>query len=464
MNSLVTEQDTRDLASRIKGTVALSGSQQFKEAVYTWNCWIQHEPDFVVCIADAEDAQVAFAFAAERKIPVAVQSSGHGAVMKIEGGMLISTRHLQKLHIDPNTKMATVGGGVNWGQVVAAGAVHGLAGVSGSSFDVGVVGYCIGGGMSIIGRKFGWGADRIRSIEIVTPDAKLRHLSPDSEPELFWAVCGGGGNFGVVTEIALELVELKSVYGGSIFYDGQDATHIFNHYFAWTKNLPDEMCSSVAMIWMPPTPNVPEPIRGKVVVSLRVCYVGEDDEGKKLLAPMRALQPVLMDEIRDIAWTEAESIYMDPKDPIPFQQRGALFNDISPDVVDILLHCVRPEARIPMMLLDIRHLGGAFRKRSAAGNSVCGRDASYMLNAVALSTPETEAAADFGLDQVIETLGPWSIGNAFVNSHGKPVTEERRSLCWEKDTYRKICAMVNETDPYRLIRYGFAVGREDRAA
>lgn len=460
MTAWINAKNFAQLGVQIEGCVSLPGSRDYQEAIYTWNAWVQHRPDFVVSIANAKDAQAAFRFAAEHNIPVAVQSAGHGAAMSIEGGMLISTRRLTNLTLDIETRMATVGAGVKWGDVAEAGARYGLAGLAGSSSDVGVVGYTLGGGMSIIGRKFGWAADRIKSIEIVTPNAELRRLTADQDSELFWGACGGAGNFGVVTEITFELVELKTVYGGCIFYDAKDASVMFNAFFQWTKDLPDEMCASVAMSWMPQTPDLPEPLRGKTVASLRVCYIGDAAEGEKLIEPLRSVAPALIDTVAEIPWTAADSIYMDPKHPIPFQQRGALFREVNSQTVDMILSAVRAEAEIPMLLLDIRHLGGVFRNTIGAGNAICGRDAAYMLNAVALSTPDISAAATAGLNQIIAAIAPWCTGRSLVNSTGNPTTEESRALCWEEDTYDKICELVTKVDPRGLIRYGFAIGRE----
>lgn len=459
MTTKVDSKHLAELEAQLTGSLSLPQAPEYQEAIYTWNAWIRHKPDFVVSIANAADAQTAFRFAAKHCIPVAVQSAGHGAVMAIDGGMLISTRHLKKLGVDPGTRTATVGAGVKWSEVIRAAAPYGLAGASGSASDVGVVGYTLGGGMSIIGRKFGWGADRVKSVEIVTPDARLRRLDADTEPDLFSAVCGGAGNFGVVTEITFELVQLSTVYAGGIFYDGTHALSVMNKYLEWAKELPDEMCSAIALIWMPPTPDVPEPLRGKPVINMRVCYVGDATEGEKLLAPMRKVAPALIDSVSTIPWTAYDSIYMDPKDPIPFQQRGALFREVSGETIDALLKIAGPDTKIPMIILDLRHLGGAFCRGPAAGNAVCGRDASYMLSVVALSTPDTAEAARHGIDGIIEAVAPWCTGRIFVNSAGLPSDEANRARSWEEGTYRKIVSLVKEVDPHGLIQYGFAVGR-----
>jgi len=448
-----------ELEAELAGRLLLPGMAEYHRATYTWNAAIQHKPSLIVAVADTSDVQAAFRYAAVHDLPVGVNSAGHGAVAPIDDGILISTQGLKKLVIDPVNRTATVGAGVKWSEVLNAAAPHGLAGLSGSSSDVGVIGYTVGGGMPVMGRKFGFAADRVKSFELVTPDAHVVRVDADNEPELFWAQCGGSGNFGVVTEMTFELVELGSVYAGGIFYDGEYASTVMHKYVAWAESQPEEMCTSIAIIWMPPSPDVPEILRGKPVMHLRIAYAGDAAEGERLIAPMREAAPALMDEVSEISYADSDLIHRDPKQPVPFHHRGTLFREVNGDTVDALLKICGPDTKIPMILWELRPLGGAFRRGPIAGNAVGGRDAAYGISVVGLCIPETAQAVEAGLNDVIDALEPWSTGKTAINLHGVIGDETDRARAWDDATYQRLVALVRATDTGGRLRFGHIVGR-----
>lgn len=235
--------------------------------------------------------QAALRYAAAHGLPVGVQATGHGATAPLDAGVLISTRRLDGLAVDPIARTATVGAGVRWRDVIAAAAVHGLAPLSGSSSDVSAVGYTLGGGLPVMGRTFGFAADRVRALDVVTADASLHHVDAANEPELFWGLCGGKGNLGIVTAMTIELVEVATVYGGGVFYPAAHIPAVLHAYPAWAATLPEQTSSSVAILRLPPVPQIPEPLRGQTVAHLRVCHVGDSTSGERLVAPMRAVHP-----------------------------------------------------------------------------------------------------------------------------------------------------------------------------
>lgn len=447
------------LEAELTGPLFLPGMAEYNDATYTWNAAIQHKPALIVGVADTSDVQAAFRYAAAHDLPVGVNSAGHGAVAPIDDGMLISTQRLKKLVIDPERRTATVGAGVKWREVLNAAAPYGLAGLSGSSSDVGVIGYTVGGGMPVMGRKFGFAADRVKSFELVTPDARVVHVDAENEPELFWGQCGGSGNFGVVTEMTFELVELPSIYAGGIFYDGEHASTVMHKYVAWAESQPEEMCTSIAIIWMPPSPDVPEPLRGKPVMHLRIAYAGDAAEGERLIAPMREVAPALMDEVSEISYADSDLIHRDPKQPVPFHHRGTLFREVNGDTVDALLKTCGPDTKIPMILWELRPLGGAFCRAPRAGNAVGGRDAVYGISIVGLCTPQTAQAAAEGLDIVIDALEPWSTGRTAINLHGAIGDEADRARAWDDATYQRLVALVQKADTGSRLRYGHVIGR-----
>ncbi|MBW0106702.1 FAD-binding protein, partial [Pseudonocardia sp. KRD291] len=197
--------ELRALAHGMHGPVWLPGDDGFDAEIAASSATVVHRPHAVVGARDADDVAAVVRFAAERSLPVAVQATGHGAVAPVRGGLLVSTRRMRELAVDPGARTVRAGAGVVWSEVIAAAARHGLAPLCGSAPGVGVVGYTLGGGLSPVARSFGYTADHVRAVQIVTADGRVRWADAGHEPELFWAVRGGKGNFGVVTTIVLDL-------------------------------------------------------------------------------------------------------------------------------------------------------------------------------------------------------------------------------------------------------------------
>lgn len=459
LSGCVTTVRARGQEPVLQGVLARPGSEEYRQATYAWNASVRHSPPLVVIANGAEDVAAAFRYAAANGLPVGVNSAGHGAVASIDRGILVSTQRLKKIEIDPVTRLATVGAGVKWGEALEAAQPYGLLGLGGSSPDVGVVGYTVGGGMPIMGRKFGFAADRVKSFEVVTPDGVIRHVDAASEPDLFWGLCGGSGNLGIVTEMTFEMIHMPSIYGGGIFYDGRDASAVMHRYVAWAESLPEEMCTSIAIIWMPDSEDVPPPMRGKPVTHLRIAYAGTRAEGEPLLAPMRAVAPALLDAVADMPYAHSGSIHRDPHLPIPFYHSGVLFREVNGDTVDALLGACGPDTNIPMILWELRQLGGGFARGPAAGNAVGGRDAAWGISIVGLNTPQTAAAVAEGLGRVVRALAPWSTGGTAINLHGMIGNEADRARAWDDATYQRLVTLVHRYDPKGLMRFGHVVGR-----
>lgn len=214
---MLVNDDIHTLSMAVSGIVAAPDSPGFAEETFAYNAATVHRPDVVLGAADAQDVAAGVRWAAERRLPVSVQSTGHGADSAVDGGLLINTRRLQELRIDPVERTARVGAGVKWRSVLEASVPHGLIGLHGSSTDVGVVGYTVGGGLPVLGRAHGFAADHVRSMEVVTADGALRRIDAEAEAELFALMCGGKGNFGIVTalEFSLSFRWASSMAGGS---------------------------------------------------------------------------------------------------------------------------------------------------------------------------------------------------------------------------------------------------------
>lgn len=348
------------LAAVVTGPVLMPGDEGFTEECAGFNLLVEHRPAVVVGAVDAFDVQAAVRFAVANRLPVAVHCTGHQPFTDVAGGVLITTGRMATVDIDPVHKLARVGGGALWGQVVSAAAAYGLAALNGSSPTVGVVGYTLGGGFSpILGRTYGWAADHVRAIELVTADGMLRRVTQFSDPELFWAVRGGKSNFGVVTALEFDLFEVTRFYGGSLLYDGKHTASVLHAYREVVARAPKELNSSVALLRMPPLESVPKPLRGKLMVQVRIAHLGSAEEGAELVAPLRMAAPPIEDTLADMPYVDNAAVHQDPVEPMPYRERSVLLSTLTGDLVDLIVRLVGPDSGAEPTIFEIRHLAGA---------------------------------------------------------------------------------------------------------
>jgi hypothetical protein len=449
--------DVDDLRSSVRGPVYAAGDDGMAAEVATWNVAVQHTPAIAVGATCAADLQAAVSWAVAHDLKVAVQATGHGPVRNAAGSLMITTRRMQGVAIDPDRRIARVQAGVKWHRVLEAAAEYGLAGLCGSSSDVGVVGYSLGGGMGSLGRKHGFAADHITALEIVTADGRLRRASADSEPELFWAVRGGKGNLGIVTALEIELVSVESLYGGGIFFAGADAASVLHAFREWAPTLPEEVSTSVAILRMPPMEELPPPLRGQTVVHLRYAYSGTDfEEGERLLAPMKATGTILLGFVGPILTTEMDSIHMDPVDPLPAWEKGMLLAELSADTVDTLLAAAGPEVEIPLIMVEIRLMGGALARQPEVPNAVAGREGAYSVLVLGPGIPELARVVPAVGKGVLGALMPWAAPGVLTNFLGDVTGPDEVLNAWPADAQRRLKDLKRAIDPAGIFSFGHA--------
>ncbi|MFG2038051.1 FAD-binding oxidoreductase [Dactylosporangium sp. NPDC048998] len=437
----------------LAGPVFFPGDEGYAAEVASWNVATTHEPLAVVGATSAQDVAAAVRWAGTHGLPVAVQSTGHGAVRPATGCVLITTGRMNEVSVDPVARTARAAAGVRWSQVIEAAAAHGLAPLNGSASHVGVVGYTLGGGAGPLGRKYGFAADHVRSIEIVTADGALRTIDADHEADLFWAVRGGKGNFGIATAIEFDLFEVAGLFGGGIYFPGSHAAEVLHAYRAWTAGLPEEMSTSVALLRLPPLPELPEPLRGAFVAHLRVAYLGTPEDGDAMLAPMRAAAPALIDDVSWLPYTAIDSVHRDPVDPVPSRERGVLLGELTERTVDHVLEVAGPKVDVPLIMVEVRHLGGAFARTPATPNAVSGRGAEFSLFALGLGVPELAPVVDAVTDQVlaVETV-PGGLMN--FSGHAGP---EALLANWAPADRDRLLRTKRSYDPTNVFSSGQAI-------
>ena len=398
------------------------------------------EPDLAVSATCEADVVAAVAYAAEHDLPVGVRATGHGPIPDVRGGVLIDTRALRSVRIEGRS--AVLGAGTTWTDVLARCAPLGLAPLCGSAPDVGAVSYSLGGGLGPLGRAHGWAADHVRRLRLVTADGTVLAVDPSSEPDLFWALRGGGGNFGVVTELETELVRVEQLYGGGLFLPGECAGDLLAAFGRATAEAPDALTLSMAFVTFPPV--APEPLRGRFLAHLRVAYLGDPREAEALLAPLRAVAEPVLDTVRPLGIDEIGTIHADPVAPMPVSCGGAILPTWDDAAITVLLDDVGP--RTPHMT-ELRHLGGALAR--PAQNAVGHRDTAYSVFTSAYPGGAPEAQTAF-----YQRLEPWSGGRSLYNFTAHPDnTPADASGAFEPAILDRLRTVKKEWDPQDRFRF-----------
>ena len=446
------------LRRQLAGPVFGPDDPGYDAEIAAWNLMTTHRPPIVVGAACAEDVAAAVRYAIAHDLSVAVQATGHGASFPVNDGILITTKRMAHVSVDVQRGVARVEAGAKWAHVVAATAPYGLAPLLGSTSDVGAVGYTLGGGMGPLGRKYGFAADRVRSLEIVTGDGKLRTISADSEACLFWGLRGGKGNFGVVTAMEIDLVLQPRIYGGAIFYAAADAARVLHKWSEWVESVPEEMTSSVALLRLPDEEFIPEPVRGKLTLHVRIAYTGEACVGEKLVEPLRAVATPVIDMVRDMPFTESDSIHMDPVDPMPSWHDGRLLGSFPAEAVDALLATAGPDVDVPLVFAEVRHMGGALARQPLVANAVSGRDAAFSLFVLGPGMPGVVDAVQAAGARVIQALAPWHTSGRLFNFLG--TTDKGPAAVasvYPPEVAARLLELKDRFDPHNLFRHGHAL-------
>ena len=440
------------LARRVTGPVLTPRDEQYDVERAGSQTARSHRPAILVGATGAADVRQAVEFAGRHGLAVAVQGTGHAlAAVAAEGGVLINTSRMTGVRVNAQARTAWVEAGVRWNQVIQEAAPAGLTPLAGSAPGVGAVSYTLGGGLGLLSRRYGYAADHVRSIDVVTADGRLRQVTATSNPDLFWALRGGRDNFGVVTGIEIDLMPVPTLYGGGLFFDFASAREVFATYVRWSAGMPDEMTSSVAVIAFPDAPVLPPPLRGRHVVHVRVAYSADDlSAGKELVAPLRALNP-FNDTVRELPCTEVGTIHNDPPVPGAFESVTALLGELDADAVGAVLDLVGPHAPVPHVV-ELRHLGGRLARPADVANAVGNRDAQYLLNVV--SRLERADITDIrpAHARLLEAIAPWSTGGrALTFLNGERDTRHVRSA-YDPEDWRRLTEIKAVYDPRNIFR------------
>jgi len=403
--------DPDPLRQALSGDVVAQGEAGWDSARQAWNLTADQRPPLVVLAESTDDIATTVRFAAANGLRVAPQSTGHGATSMggLDGTILLKTSRLTGVSVDPAARTATVQAGALWRDVVAPAAEHGLVGLHGMSGAVGVAGYVLGGGIGWLTRRHGFASTHVRSFEVIGADGEARRIDDASDPELFWALRGGGGRPVIVTSFELGLFELREAYAGAVIWPIEEAEAVVGAWREWIATVPNELTSTLKLVRYPPLPAVAAELRGRAVVAVTSAFTGGAARGAELLAPLRALATPYMDTVATVSGAGLADVAGDPTNPTPALGHAALLDRFGPAEADAVLELAGPGVDTPLVSVEIRHLGGALRDPDPDPGAAGTLDAEGLLYSTApVTSPQAEAAILAAQREVAERTAPFS--------------------------------------------------------
>ncbi|WP_440101700.1 FAD-binding oxidoreductase [Streptosporangium sp. H16] len=436
------------LRETLDGVLVCPSSPGWDAARAAWQLAVDQRPVAVVRAASVRDVVATVEAAARLGLRVAPQATGHNAAPlgPLDGTILLRTSAMRGVTIDAERQIARVEAGALWADVTAAASAHGLTGLAGTAPDVGVVGYTLGGGLSWFARLYGLAANHVLSADIVTADGELRTIDATRDAALFWAIRGGGGSFGVVTALEFRLFPITQVHAGTLLWPIERAAEVLGAWREWVRSVPETVTSMGRLLWFPPIPQIPEPLRGRSFVAVQAACLLDPTVADPLFAPLRALGPEL-DTVSPTPITELGAMHMDPQEPTPIAGDGFQLAEFSPAALEALLRVVGPQADVPLLTVELRHLGGALAPGRPGGGAVSGMDAAFAVFSTGI-VPDAgvEAAAHAVLDEMSDALAPWKAETAFRN-----FTERSGPRFDRLETHIRLQRIKADYDPTDLI-------------
>lgn len=425
-------------------TYLTSSEDGYDALLAGFNTAYPQTPDAVVAVSTPDEVLEALAHARSLGLPVRVLATGHGTHGPLTTGLVLNVAGLSSVTIDPVARTATVGGGTRWAAVVDAAAPHGLAPITGSSPNVGVAGYLAGGGLGPLARSHGYSSDWVRGFTLATAAGEILTVTEDENAELFWALRGGKGGFGVVLDVTVELVPLPSLYAGALVFAEEHIEQVLRGWAAWTGDAPSDVTTSILIAGFPPIEQIPEPFRGRRLLMLRFAYPGDVSRGEELAAPLRALAPVYLDGVRPLPLTDVGLIHNDPSDPGPGWGVGGLLTSVGGGFADAILGVVGPGSRSPFLGVEVRHIGAATRTDVPSGSAVGGRHSNYAFHVLGAPDPSLfEAVLPAAGAAFIASIGEWIAPETNANF----ADAESIVAAWPADVAARLESIRAAVDP-----------------
>ncbi len=432
---------------------------RWDDARQAWNLAVDQRPAVVALPTSVDDVIAAVAYARERDLEVAVQGTGHGASPgSLAGTLLINMRNLRGVEIDVDGQRARVEAGAWWEDVAGPANAAGLTALHGSSPNVGVVGYTLGGGIGWLSRKHGLSSESVLAVELVTADGALVRADAMQNTDLFWALRGGGGGLGVVVAVEIALYRVDALVAGMLVWPWEQAASVLGRYVEWAESAPDEVTASARLLQIPPLPDIPEAFRGRRLVVIDGAVLGTEDEAAAILAPLRELEPE-MDTFGAVDPSALLHLHMDPEGPMPGIGGGMSLGALDAEAVAALLEVAGPGSDSPLIAVELRQLGGALSRKvpgAGAQGALQGSFAFFAVGApMGLGVAEAIVAR---VDALKAVLAPWDSGGTFLN-----FADARKTLADAigEDGVVRLRAIRETIDPAGVFRPGRSLATEE---
>jgi FAD/FMN-containing dehydrogenase len=433
----------------IRGRIATADDPDWDEARQAWNLAADQRPSAVAFVEGAEDVSNVARFASERGLRVAAQGTGHGAAAlgSLDDVILIKTERMRAVEVEDGRARVEAGA---WAADVAEGAAkHGRSFLPGTSPNVGVIGYTLGGGLSWFGRKYGWACNRVSAIELVAADGEARTVDATTHPDLFWALRGGGGGYAIVTALHVELVPVTEAYAGALLFPPELAAEGIRAYRDWTAAAPEEAGSMVRALDLPPIPDIPEPLRGRKWLAITAACIGSREEGETTIAPLREIGEPVVDSFDQVPVPALSRIAMDPEPPVPALGHHRLLAELPDDAIDAFIDIAGPDAGSPLLLAELRHLGGALRRPAENGGALDKLDGDFvMLGIGMLMDPALREPITSALDRLADAMNPWAAEGGYFNYAERPCEVD---AILPADTCKRLAQVKRNWDPDDLF-------------
>lgn len=436
--------DAAVLRRQVRGEVVMPGDGNYDQARKVWNGMIDRRPGAIVYCAGSEDVIAAVNFARSRSLLVAVRSGGHniGGASVCDGGLVIDLSRMKHVEVDPVKRVVRAQAGLNLGEFDAATQAHGLATTMGINADTGIAGLTLGGGFGKLGRKHGLSCDNLVSAEIVTADGRMLRASATEHPDLYWAIRGGGGNFGIVTRFEYRLFPVGPILlAGSLLYPYEQARDAMRFYSAFASTAPDALSLDAALVTAP---------TGEQFFSISACYIGPIDEGERIVQPLRAYGAPIQDQIAPRPYVEIQSAgdAIFPRGR-RYYWKAQFLRELSEAAIETLLRAYASAP--PESLLVLQHVGGAIARVPVNATPYVNRDALYDCFPIAIwDDPAEDITRSRWVRELWNAMRPFSTGGVYANNLGDEGTDRIQAAYGEN--YARLLALKNTYDPTNFFR------------
>ena len=431
------------------------GDPGWDAARQAWNLAVDQRPAVVALPETVDDVVAAVDYARTLGLRIAVQGTGHGAPgTPLDGTLLINTARMTGVEIDVEARVARVAAGTIWIDVVDAAVEHGLTALHGSAPDVGVVGYSLGGGIGWMARKHGLASSSVLSAEVVTADGEVLRADPETNPDLFWALRGGGGSFGVVTELEIALYPVTEAFAGWLIWPMERAGEVLGAWAEWTRNAPEDVTSVGRLLQIPPIPEMPEMLRGRQVVVVEAAYLGDERSGRELLRPLLELEPEI-DTFGVVPARALTELHQDPPAPVPGRGEGWMLEAFDASAAEAIVEAAAMDGTAPLISVEVRHLEGALGRPDPNGGVLSHFEAPYVMYSIGIAMgPESVAAIDGRVQAIRSAAGPWLSRSAYFNFAERDVDS---SALYPGGAYGRLAEIRADVDPDGVFRAKHAI-------